>query len=219
MPARHTSLQDGPLLEAVFDPAALVDERGCRRDIRSNGWIVLSRSSLFENRSGRRNKFSSFGADLWSAISSGPKPAVKSGPDVFADALVPKTPHAGVSEDAPCGVRRRIGVLVLQIPHILFSPPAASGREGSSRRRSSRTMRCGRRHWTGRRRRRPLALRRPIAANGYRFAKWQGKPNSAFRRKAPLNQRFCDFTVTRGGAGVHLRFIPIFKLPFKFDRS
>jgi hypothetical protein len=23
----------------------------------------------------------------------------------------------------------------------------------------------------------------------------------------------------RGGAGVHLRFIPIFKLPFKFDRS
>jgi hypothetical protein len=45
------------------------------------------------NRSGRRNKFSSLGADLWSAISSGPKPAMKSGPDVFADALVPKTPH------------------------------------------------------------------------------------------------------------------------------
>jgi hypothetical protein len=25
---------------AEFEPAALVDERGCRRDIRSNGWIV-----------------------------------------------------------------------------------------------------------------------------------------------------------------------------------
>jgi hypothetical protein len=47
MPARHTSLQDIPLLGAVFNPAALVDERGCRRDIRSNGWIVLSGSLLF----------------------------------------------------------------------------------------------------------------------------------------------------------------------------
>jgi hypothetical protein len=48
MPARHTSLQDDLLLEANFKPAALVDERGCRRDIRSNGWIVLLKSSLFE---------------------------------------------------------------------------------------------------------------------------------------------------------------------------
>ena len=69
---------------------ALVDERGCRRDIRSNGWIDFRGSSLFQNRSGRRNEFSSFGADfLRSAISPGPKPSVKSGPDVFADALVP----------------------------------------------------------------------------------------------------------------------------------
>jgi hypothetical protein len=52
------------------------------------------------NRSGRRNRFSSFGADLWSAISSGPKPAMKSGPDVFADALVPRDAASGVSEDA-----------------------------------------------------------------------------------------------------------------------
>jgi hypothetical protein len=88
MPARHTSLQGIPLFGAVFNPAALVDERGCRRDIRSNGWIVLREFAL-RNRSGRRNWFSSFGADLWSAISSGPKPAMKSGPDVFADALVP----------------------------------------------------------------------------------------------------------------------------------
>jgi hypothetical protein len=95
MPARHTSLQDVSLLEADCTPEALVDERGCRRDIRSNGWIVLSRGSpfkgsLFENRSGRRNRFSSFGADLKVRNFIGPKAQVKSGPDVFADALVPQ---------------------------------------------------------------------------------------------------------------------------------
>ena len=89
-PARHESLQDGLLLEANFRLIALVDERGCRRDIRSNGWNVISKSLLLENRSGRRNRFSSFGADHRSAISPGSKLQVKSGPDVFADALVPK---------------------------------------------------------------------------------------------------------------------------------
>jgi hypothetical protein len=43
MPARHTSPQNELLLKSGFLPGALVDERGCRRDIRSNGWIVLSR--------------------------------------------------------------------------------------------------------------------------------------------------------------------------------
>ena len=89
MPARHTSLQDVSLFGAGCDPKAQVDERGCRRDIRSNGWIVIFKSLLFENRSGRRNRFSSFGADLSSAISPASRPHVKSGPDVFADALVP----------------------------------------------------------------------------------------------------------------------------------
>ena len=46
MPARHESLQNDLLLEADFRQLALVDERGCRRDIRSNGWIDLSGSSL-----------------------------------------------------------------------------------------------------------------------------------------------------------------------------
>jgi len=89
MPARHTSLQDIPLLEAVSNPAALVDERGCRRDIRSNGWIVLRKSPLLRKPVRQKEPVPSFGADLWSAISSGPKPSMKSGPDVFADALVP----------------------------------------------------------------------------------------------------------------------------------
>ena len=64
MPARHTSLQDGLLLEADFERAALVDERGCRRDIRSNGWIVISKE-LARSKTGpaEENRFSSFGAD------------------------------------------------------------------------------------------------------------------------------------------------------------
>jgi hypothetical protein len=76
---------------------ALVDERGCRRDIRSNGWIEFrkrtlfqKKSSLFQNRSGRRNRFSSFGAGIFAPqFHRAQSPKVKSGPDVFADALVP----------------------------------------------------------------------------------------------------------------------------------
>ena len=69
---------------------ALVDERGCRRDIRSNGWIEFRKGSLFQNRSGRRNRFSSFGAESLLRNFTGPKARMKSGPDVFADALVPR---------------------------------------------------------------------------------------------------------------------------------
>src|SRR6185437_11487944 len=95
MPARHTSLKDVSLLEADFNPGALVDERGCRRDIRSNGWIVLSKGfALRKTGPAEETGF------LRSVRISGPQfhralaPAVKSGPDVFADALVP--PKAGV---------------------------------------------------------------------------------------------------------------------------
>ena len=91
MPARHTSLQDGLLLEADFTPEALVDERGCRRDIRSNGWIVFfERSSLF-SKTGPAEETSflrsvriygpQFHRQFW---------PVQSDPDVFADALVPQ---------------------------------------------------------------------------------------------------------------------------------
>jgi hypothetical protein len=50
---------------------------------------IFERVRSNENRFGRRNKFSSFGADLESAISPAIFAQVKSGPDVFADALVP----------------------------------------------------------------------------------------------------------------------------------
>ena len=131
MPARHKSLQHDLLHEADLTRMALVDERGCRRDIRSNGWIVLSEGvRSFENRSGRRNRFSSFGADLCSAISPGPKPNVKSGPDVFADALVPRDalvpwdahiPRSLVPWDA-CFPERAVPAAAHLAPGALISP-------------------------------------------------------------------------------------------------
>ena len=74
---------------------ALVDERGCRRDIRSNGWIVFRESSLFQRvccfkiGPAEETGFLRSVRNICSAISPGQKLSVKSGPDVFADALVP----------------------------------------------------------------------------------------------------------------------------------
>jgi hypothetical protein len=98
-PARHWS----PLGRFACSRAdtsshkAPTDERGCRRDIRSNGWIELCGAPRSQRRSGRRNRLSSFGADLQSLgpqFHSRPPCPVKSGPDVFADALVPVEPIA-----------------------------------------------------------------------------------------------------------------------------
>jgi hypothetical protein len=36
-------------------------------------------------------------------------------------------------------------------------------------------------------------------ANGYRFAKWQGKPISASRPLSPWNKQFCDFAAGIAG--------------------
>jgi hypothetical protein len=66
-------------------------QRGCRRDIRSNGWIELSRSARASKAGpAEENRFSSFGADcLKSAIPPTTSWSMGSGPDVFADALAP----------------------------------------------------------------------------------------------------------------------------------
>src|SRR5216683_1996677 len=69
MPARRWSAQGELLHQADFVPPAPIDERGCRRDIRSNGWIVTLESVR----------------------------AFESGPDVFADALV--LPHGRMVPD------------------------------------------------------------------------------------------------------------------------
>jgi hypothetical protein len=93
MPARHKSLRDGLLLESRFHLKALVDERGCRRDIRSNGWIVFSKASVFSDADPAEEKFffarcGTLKLRNFTGRSFGLE--VKSGPDVFADALVHK---------------------------------------------------------------------------------------------------------------------------------
>src|SRR5882757_3785347 len=98
---------------------ALVDERGCRRDIRSNGWIDFRKSSLFQNRSGRRNRFSSFGAESLLRNFTGPKARLKSGPDVFADALVPPGTFP-VPRNVSRSVCRAFGRPALRYFQILF---------------------------------------------------------------------------------------------------
>jgi hypothetical protein len=89
MPATSPkSPQDESRFGADFKPATLVDERGCRRDIRSNGWIVVRGV-----RSGKTGPAEETGF-LRSVRICGPQfhrsanRTVKSAPDVFADALV-----------------------------------------------------------------------------------------------------------------------------------
>jgi hypothetical protein len=151
-----------------------MDERGCRRDIRSNGWIDLSQEfALLENRSGRRNEFSSFGADL-----QGPQfhrrslAQVKSGPDVFADALVHRgTPWFPAGAERPAQPFPRSSIIAAS------DRPGFAAR-GMPRARSPDTGRCS---------------HRSPCADGYRFAKRQGKPNSADRRKPRRNKHSCNF--------------------------
>ena len=109
------------LLEADITRMALVDERGCRRDIRSNGWIDFRESSLFQNRSGRRNEFSSFGAESLLRNFTGPKARLKSGPDVFADALVPGTPPFPGTSCVPTAAPLTPGILIFPDPDMLVS--------------------------------------------------------------------------------------------------
>jgi hypothetical protein len=92
MPARHESLQDSLLRKGRSGQAALVDERGCRRDIRSNGWIEFS--NIVGSKTGPAEETSFLRSVRISKVrnfAGGPKPPhAKSGPDVFADALVPR---------------------------------------------------------------------------------------------------------------------------------
>ena len=125
---------------------ALVDERGCRRDIRSNGWIDFRESSLFQNRSGRRNKFSSFGAESLLRNFTGPKARPKSGPDVFADALVPR--NASRSDCRASGARH----FDLSKSFRCLSRPPAACTPGCRRSRLCATpccLRCARRFRCG----------------------------------------------------------------------
>ena len=90
MPARHKSLPRSASPKGRSQSESSGNEKrvSARHQVKR-----LDRpfgSSLFENRSGRRNRFSSFGADpVWLRNFTGANAQVRSGPDVFADALVP----------------------------------------------------------------------------------------------------------------------------------
>src|SRR6185312_16045338 len=95
LPARHWTA--GGLLSEAEQVRSFDRRRGCRRDIRSTAGSAFWETLALPGRgSGRRNGFSSHGADRSkSAVSPQASLAdVKSGPDVFADALVPRPERA-----------------------------------------------------------------------------------------------------------------------------
>jgi hypothetical protein len=63
MPARHTSFRDDLFFEAGFSELLWSTKEGVGETSGQTAGSALTKGSLFENRSGRRNRFSSFGAD------------------------------------------------------------------------------------------------------------------------------------------------------------
>jgi hypothetical protein len=95
MPATSQEPSGRFAFRSEFQAGGSVDERGCRRDIRSNGWTVIS-AGFALTKPVRQKKLnfvidwrSSFGADPEVRSFSGGFRRLRFGPDVFADALVP----------------------------------------------------------------------------------------------------------------------------------
>src|ERR1700722_124809 len=90
MPARHTSPQDGLLLEADFERRLWSTKEGVGE---TSGQTAGSSFGKFASRKTVRQKKQVFFVRCGSSglqFHRGPQsPALKSGPDVFADALVP----------------------------------------------------------------------------------------------------------------------------------
>ena len=81
---------------------------------------------------------------------------MKSGPDVFADALVP-LPWLGPARQILEISQSKLSLSTAAVPKASTVTPVVSGHARLPL---------------------PPRVRGPIAANGYRFAKRQGKPNS-----------------------------------------
>jgi hypothetical protein len=90
MPARHTSLQDGLLLEADFERRLWSTKEGVGETSgQTAGSYFFKEFALYRKPVRQKKIFLRSVRILGSAISPGSRPKVKSGPDVFADALVP----------------------------------------------------------------------------------------------------------------------------------
>jgi hypothetical protein len=77
MPARHTSLQDSLLLEADFESGLWSTKEGVGETSGQTAGSLVRGARFTKNRSGRRNKFSSFGADLEVRNFTGPQSPVE----------------------------------------------------------------------------------------------------------------------------------------------
>src|ERR1700748_2226894 len=89
MPARHTSPQDGLLLEADFERWLWSTKEGVGETSGQTAGSLFEEFALLKIGPAEETSFLRSVRILRSAISKGPKPRSKSGPDVFADALVP----------------------------------------------------------------------------------------------------------------------------------
>ncbi|MDB5584006.1 MAG: hypothetical protein JWR80_9182 [Bradyrhizobium sp.] len=219
MPARHTSLQDNLLLKSRSRQVALVDERGCRRDIRSTAGSRVGRVRSPNIGPAEETSFLRSVRILGSAISPASTAQVKYGPDVFADARVPcAAAHAGAFGSS-------------HSHKLNFAEAASCGGGGIvSRRRAALVLlrRAGTRPWAAwvpDQRRTTLQVRRAAPHPGH-----ESIPMVIVSRNRRVNRiwRSCGNPHLTSASAIHRRaapnrvydpFIAILKLPFKFDRS
>ena len=90
MPARHTSPRDGLLLEADFERWLWSTKEGVGETSGQTAGSLFEEFTLLKIGPAEETSFLRSVRILRSAISQGPRPRSKSGPDVFADALVPR---------------------------------------------------------------------------------------------------------------------------------
>ena len=89
MPARHTSPRDDLLLEADFERWLWSTKEGVGETSGQTAGSLFEEFALLKIGPAEETGFLRSVRILRSAISQGPRPRSKSGPDVFADALVP----------------------------------------------------------------------------------------------------------------------------------
>jgi hypothetical protein len=184
MPARHTSPQDDLLLEADFESWLWSTKEGVGETSGQTAGSLFGEFALLKTGPAEETSFLRSVRILRSAISQGPKPRLKSDPDVFADALVqcsvarsarhtnPEPPYSivlichGVTAGAFCTSAH---------PHNVVSPTTGAAVVGMPRLHQSLGSAIGRRVAPIRRR---TVDTEAFAANGYCFAKRHGKPNS-----------------------------------------
>ena len=168
----------GASLEPMELARAPVDERGCRRDIRSSGWTAALRS-LRLPRAGSVEE-TGFLRSLRILLTTegrsftGTASGSKFAPDVFADALVPSEPGQSC---------RHLFIPSTSMAMIPAAPSSARFAFAMSLR--DRTRRSAARQGAA-----LAGLKLPTFCNGYRRTKPEGKPSLTRPHKALKNRHF-----------------------------